>query len=485
MINQFLFLEILLTISILYVVISIWKSYSIKTLSTYFLANRSLGFFQLTFTLIATQLGSGLILGTAQQAYTLGIYGICYTLGISLGFIILGCGLAARMRSLNIATTAEIFQTHYQSTTLKLVASLLSMISLWGILLAQIIASKILFLSLGIDNFYALLAFWTFLIVYTMIGGLESIALIDTLQTSAILIIFSLLFLLSLSASLLAKIPVIKGFLSIFPLALPKAATKTGLLTLIKKAQSYYFVKKIPLAKILPTLTMPLLFSFIEQDIAQRFFSAKTKTTATLAALGAGILLILFACIPIYFGMFAKISGVAIPAGTNPLIMLLSSQASSLLFLCAMCAIMAAIASTANSLLSAITSNLVQDFGFLLPTTTHSLWIARLATCLIGSSAVIFSYWITSDIIWVLENSYRLSVICLLIPTMIAYFYKNLYKQAAWMSLICGIAGFYYVLTYSQNLLLQDVIPLSAAALGYLITHILMLFIQKIVYKTN
>src|SRR5690606_9994480 len=116
-----------------------------------------------TFTLIATQLGSGLILGTAQRAYEVGMLGVLYTIGMSIGFILLGCGFASRMRGLNITTTAQIFDLHYGSNTLKLIASALSIISLWGILVAQIIASKMLFISLGITDPYLLLSFWAFL----------------------------------------------------------------------------------------------------------------------------------------------------------------------------------------------------------------------------------------------------------------------------------------------------------------------------------
>ncbi len=458
MIDNNLFLTILFGLATIYVAIGIWMSRKIKTLNSYFLANRNLGVFKLTFTLVATQLGSGMILGTAQQAYDFGFVGILYTVGMSLGFIILGLGLASKMRSLNVSTTAEIFETRYNSPKLKLIASALSIISLWGILVAQIIASKILFASIGINDPYILGAFWTFLVFYTMIGGLDSIVIIDTLQVLMVLGVFGFIFIKS------------------FPMSFHQL-TNFKLLT---KAQNHYFSKKLFLYNFLPTMLMPMFFSLIEQDLAQRFFAAKTKATATISAFFAAIILTSFSGIPLFLGMLAKIKRVTIPFGGNPLLPILTTLTSNTIFILAICAIMAAITSTANSLLSAISSNIVQDFGPYLPMNNRKLFISRLVSFIVGCSAVVAAYVITNDIISVLENSYRLSVICLLIPTVIAYFSKKLYAQAAWISLFCGIGGFVYATMYIQPAVFKDLIPLGCALAGYSIVHLITLLYHKV-----
>ena len=51
------------------------------------------------------------------------------------------------------------------------------------------------------------------------------------------------------------------------------------------------------------------LAALAEQDLAQRFFAARTKKIATLSALLTGGFMILFALVPIYFGMQAKLLG--------------------------------------------------------------------------------------------------------------------------------------------------------------------------------
>ncbi|MBI2352885.1 hypothetical protein HYV11_01410 [Candidatus Dependentiae bacterium] len=463
MIDYTLLLIILFSLAFIYLTISIWILKKTKTLDSYFLANRNLGVFKLTFTLIGTQLGSGIILGTAQQAYNLGFLGIMYCLGIGLGFILLGLGgIASRMRSLNVATTAEIFDTRYNSPKFKLVASALSIISLWGILVAQIIASKILLHSIGIDNVYILSAFWAFIIFYTMLGGLESIVIIDTLQVFMILGIFGFI------------------FLKFFPLSWKQLSN----LKLLGKAQGYYFSKKLFFSDFLPTLLMPMLFSLIEQDLAQRFFAAKTRLTASIAAFLAALILIGFSCVPLFLGMYAKIKKATILMGGSPLLPIIQTIAGPTLFMLAIIAIMSAIASTANSLLSAVSSNIIQDFGQFFTITKHKLAMSRFVSFLVGASALLFAYFIDQNIIFVLENSYRLSVICLLIPTLIAYYHRNLYASTAWTSFFCSIAGFLYAIKYIHEPIWQDLFALSCALAGYIFMHASVLFYIKFFQKT-
>lgn len=445
-----LFLSILFCLAIIYFVVGFVSSRKVTTVEGYFLANRKIGILPLTFTLIATQLGSGLLLGTAERAYQIGLWGILYTLGISFGFIILGLGFAAKLRSLNIATTAEIFEVRYNSYKLKLFASFVSIVSLWGILVAQIIASHKLFITLGITHSGWLVGFWSFLIGYTMLGGLTSVVIIDTLQVIFILVIF----------------------IGLFFASLPKAGITMFTPALLSKMQGYYFSKKFSLITLLPTFFSPVLFSLIEQDLAQKFFAAKSKATATIAAFLASICMTSFVCIPLYFGIFAKIKGVSIPANGTPLIAILEKMSGNFVFTLAICALIAAITSTADSLLCAISSNIAQDFSNFLPA-KNKLTTAKIVTLLTGVAALITSFYVAQDIISVLESSYRFSVSCLFVPTILAYFTKRVKRCAAVVSICCGCLSFIGAQIFLPYSILQDVIPLTLSLLGYLIGAIL------------
>lgn len=457
MIDKNLLLSILFGLAALYLIIGIWASKKVKTLKSYFLADRNLGTFKLTLTLVATQLGSGMLLGTSQRAYQIGFWGILYTIGMSLGFIILGCGLAARMRSLNIATTAEIFETHYGSVRLKQFASILSIATLWGILVAQIVASKSIFLSLGLDDPYILTAFWSFLIFYTMIGGLGSVVIIDAIQVIFIISVFTYI--------------AIK--------AIPFSASKLSNYAALSKIQHDYFPQNINLQDLLPTLFMPTLFALIEQDLAQRFFAAKNQVTATISAFSASIILIVFSCIPLFFGIFAKVKHVTVPFGADPLLPVIAKSSGHLFFVLAICAVIAAITSTADSLLSAISSNIVQDFQNYLPMGKRKLFFSRSISFITGALALLASFFIQADIISVLVSSYRISVVCLFIPTVIAYFAKDLSAQTAWTSILLGIIGLIWTTLYIQTPILKDIIPLSCSLIGYIGSYFFILQHKK------
>jgi len=445
MINTHLFFTFLIGFALIYLAVGLWASRSVRTLQNYFLANRNLSVFQLTFALIASQLGSGMILGTAYRAYHIGIWGILYSVGMSIGFIILGCGLASRMRGLNIATTAEIFETHYNSTRLKMFASTLSVISLWGILVAQIVASQTLFAGLEINNSYIFIGCWLFVICYTMLGGLQSLVMIDILQVSFIITVF----------------------IAALWYALPSAPALSQLFDI----QHTAFNNHTTLSMLAPALLIPTLFSLIEQDLAQKFFAAKNKSTATISALLAGLFLIFFSCIPLFFGMLAKITAVHVPAQANPLVSVLLSLCPHILFLLVICAIIAAITSTANSLMCAISSNIVQDFKSCLNIKNQKLYVTKIISATIGISALTASYFMTGDIISILEESYRISVCCLLVPTLRAYFGQPTTAAPAWVACFMGLTGYIMMHFYFLPAILNDIIPLAASCLGYFVTQ--------------
>lgn len=454
MIHIDLFYYLLFGLACLYLAVGLWAASSVRTLKNYFLADQNLGIFKLTIALIASQLGSGIILGTAYRAYFIGFWGLLYTTGISLGFIILGCGLASRMRALNIATTAEIFQTHYGSNRLKMIASSISIISLWGIVVAQMVASKALFIGLKITDPYIFLSSWAFIIVYNMVGGLASIVLVDIVQVAFIVAVFSWAFKWTLSTTII------------------KYITPTKLAFI----QNRLFKTSLDVGSMFPVFFIPTLFALIEQDVAQKFFAAKTRATATIASLLAACGLILFSCIPIYFGVMAKIKHADISNGANPLISVLQELCPSWLFILTVCAVLAAIIATASSLLCAISSNIVQDFTVYLHFEHKKLWTTKIISLLVGVSALIACTFIDSDIISILETSYRLSVICLFVPTFIAYLSKPMHAAPAWISVSAGTISYLCLHLTTLPAATKDITALACSLLGFICAY---LFIWK------
>lgn len=444
--NITLFLSLFSMLGIAYFILGMLASKNIKTATDYFLAGRNLGFWPVTFTLIATQLGGAMLLGTSEEAFTFGYYGILYAVGIASGFILLGLGFASKLQSLNVSTTAELFETRYGSPALKKVASILSIITLCGILIGQIVAARGLLLGLGINSEIVLILFWIGVVAYTITGGLKAVVIADTFQVGIILLIFAGIF-----------IYVISGETSSF----------FSWTTMAKQQKMF---SEVNFSALLGVALMPALFSLIEQDLAQRFFAARTKRIAAVSALVASVFLIIFSLIPIYFGMKAQILGISF-AG-KPLIPVIGYLAGDFALALTACAIVAAITSTADSLLCAISSNIAQDFEPAFITEKNQLSFSKIVTLITGIVAIIASYLVPQNIIKIMIGSYALSVSCLLVPLLFSYFRKNLNKNAAIGSIVFGLFGIIIFKIYPIHFP-KEVVTLAMSFAGYMIGNVI------------
>ena len=440
--NSFLFIAILITFTMLYFILGVVASGKVQSTTDYFLAGRKLSFSAVTFTLIATQLGGGMLLGTSQEAYTIGLWGILYTLGISIGFLLLACGIAARLQSLDVETTAQLFQTRYNSLLLKKIASFLSILTLCGLFIGQIVASRTIVAGLGFSTDWAFSLFWLFIIISAAIGGLYAVAETDRYQVCYIMVVF----------------------ISIFAYAIWQ--TPTSLSSLVSTAG--LSMPSLDFSSMFGILVMPALFSLIEQDLAQRFFAARSGRVAVASALCASIFMLCFALIPIYFGIQARLLGIMVPADASPLIPTIKYLTNDIVVVFALCGIIAAVCSTADSLLCAISSNVAQDFNFTARGIVSSLQLSRTITLIVGVSALVISYFVPQNIISIIIGSYEISVCCLLIPLLVSYYYEKLNQNSAWGAVIGGLIGFAIGRIFPVYIP-KELLALLLSALGYLI----------------
>ncbi|MDP3889178.1 MAG: sodium:solute symporter family protein [bacterium] len=442
--NTWLFLTVLGVLSIFYCLMGLLASKKIKNVTDYFVAGRNLGLFPVIFTLVATQIGGGMLLGTSESAYTFGLFGILYTLGMALGFIILSLGIAAKLQSFNIITTAEIFYIRYKSPTLYKFASILSVLTMCGILFAQILGAKTLLAGIGIHNEFIFITFWILVIAYTMIGGLKAVVVADTFQVIFIILVFSGLFFYSLYS-------------------LPD--TFFGSIFSIQKS---FTTIQFNRSQFISILLMPALFSLIEQDLAQKFFAARTRAIATFAALISGLFLITFSLVPIFFGMQAKLLNLNIPAGCSPLMVVISLLTNDFFLILATCGIIAAITSTSDSLLCAISSNIAQTFDFNWTGLKNKVRLSQIITLVAGIITLGVSYFIPSNIITILIESYALSVNCLLVPLLFAYYRTDVKKAGAVGAIACGLIGFVFIPFWNTSLP-KELLPLTLSFIGFII----------------
>ncbi|HSX25857.1 MAG TPA: sodium:solute symporter family protein [Chlamydiales bacterium] len=379
------------------------SSRDMSTQSDYYLGGKGFSFFPLMMTFFATQVGGGIVLGASEEAFSWGWWVLFYPIGQVLGLIGLGAGIGKRLASYRVSTVAQIFEVFYDSPFLKRAASLLSILSLFMILIAQILASKKFMLSLGVDTLWIFYLFWGLLIAYTALGGIRAVVATDMIQAGVLIFfLFTAFF---------------YAFWTQPPIALPETDFSPS--------------------KISGWLFMPFLFSFIEQDMGQRCFAAQSNRILSKATLGAALLTFFIAFIPIYFGITGMQLGLDRTSGGSILMAAVSHTTTPALTALVGCAVLAAILSTADSLINAIGSNLSQDFF-----RTSSLKTTKLLSIAIGAGALFSSSYFT-NVLDLLIQSYEFTIAALIVPLLAALFQKrkgNL--RSALIAAIFGASGF-------------------------------------------
>lgn len=250
------------------------------------------------------------------------------------------------------------------------------------------------------------------MIVYTVIGGLKAVVNTDIVQMIFVIVTFIAVF-----------IAVQIGLKGIDP--------AQNLLS--ETAQSS---KSVPW---FAWLLMPLLFMFIEQDMGQRCFAARTPKTVTVAGIISAIALMVFSLFAIYLGILAKNMGLNIPESKGVLMTAVSSFSNPVVSTIFAGAFLMVILSTADSVLCSIASNLAFDFSFFKK--NNKVFMAQTITFFVGFSAMLCSY-LFKNIVPLFIQAYELSVSVLFISIVMAVLSKRPSIKAAICSMVLGTVSF-------------------------------------------
>lgn len=412
--NITFFVFLLFGLQLLYWFVGRRASILVKDKEDYFLAGKSVKLFPLMMTFLATQVGGGVVLGASEEAYQYGWPVILYPLGSALGLILLGSGVGRKLAGFKVSTVAQIFEVVYGSIMLKKVASFLSIVSLFMILVAQVIASHKFLVSLGFNNTLLFILFWSIVIIYTAQGGLRAVISTDMVQAA----VFSTIFLGCF------------GFVFYFEPTL----TSMQMPQLANFADVSF--------KLSGWLLMPLLFMVIEQDMGQRCFAGASPKIVSKASFLAGVCTMIVCIVPVFMGSWANAVQLQVPEGGSVLMEAIAKTTNPWITAMVGCAVLAAIISTATSLINAISSNISSDFQLTFLRAKDPMFLAKGITCLISIGAIFFAFYF-DNIVDLLIQSYELSVVCLFVPVVMALYkrFNNSY-QGAVMAILFGGMGF-------------------------------------------
>src|SRR4030088_1740762 len=264
--------------------IGLWAAMRVKNTADYAVAGRSLPLYIVTATVFATWFGSETVLGIPATFLREGMGGvIADPFGSSLCLILVGLFFARPLYRMRLLTIGDFYRKRY-GRPVEMLTTLCIVISYLGWVGAQI---KALGLVFSVVSEGAITPEWGMVIgastvlVYTMLGGMFSVAITDFIQM--IIIVLGMLYIGWEVSGLAGGVGTVVSHAA--------AAGKFNILPAPELKDVLWFFAA--------WITM-MLGSIPQQDVFQRVQSAKTENIAARSAIVGGVLYFFFAFIPIF-----------------------------------------------------------------------------------------------------------------------------------------------------------------------------------------
>ncbi len=414
--------------------LGLYAATRVHSTKDYVVAGRSLPLYIVTATVFATWFGSETILGTSASFLQDGLKGIVADpFGASMCLVLVGLFFARKLYRMNLLTIGDYYRQRY-GRTVELLTSLAIVASYLGWVAAQITALGLVFSLLthgSISAHDGMIIGASIVLVYTLFGGMWSVALTDFFQM--IIIVVGMLYIGWL----------VSGYAGGFSNVVSHAHT----------AGKFEFWPKLETRDVLAFVAawVTMMFGSIpQQDVFQRVMSARTENIAVTGAVLGGSLYFLFAFIPIFLAYAATlIDPIAANAllGTHPqhilpdLILNHTPVFAQVMFFGAL---LSAIMSTASGTLLApsvtFTENIIKPFiGHL--SDRHLLWTMRAVVVGFACIVTLFALGSNASIYKMVENAYKVTLVAAFVPLVFGLYWKRANNQGALFAIVLGVSS--------------------------------------------
>ena len=429
--------------------IGLYKAKKIKTQSDFAVAGRSLTPWILVGTMLATWMGTGSILGNAGKTYDTGMAALILPLGSIIGIILL-TKIAGKVRSFEKFTVPEILGDRYGSS-----ARLLSVIALviaymvivsyqynaGGAVLKTILtdANGNSLISVEMGTIIAAI----FIIAYTMLAGLVSVAYTDV--ANGIIILFS--------------------FIIAIPIFLAEAGGLSGMAAsfdAMGKPDHMNFWGVYSTMDIINFCLPPFLLIMGDANMYQRFFASKDAEGAKFAT---RILIFAVALAELMIIVSAWIVSSMIPdAEVGKYVLIYAAHKFLPTFLGAimMTTIVGIIISTADSYLLVPATTLMRDIylNYINPNADEKkiVFLSRVLVLILGIVAYIVSLGFAKSAGFFERALYAYTIYgAAITPSLVAaLFWKGATKQGAITSILTGTVT---TLLWKEAGFIRNIIP--------------------------
>ncbi len=456
---------------ILYLIVSIgiglYAATRVHNTRDYVVAGRHLPLYIVTATVFATWFGSETVLGISSTFVQEGLSGIIEDpFGASLCLIFVGMFFAAKLYRLNLLTIGDYYRQRYNRkvevlTSLAIVASYLGWVS------AQIVALGLVFSFVtqgAISQQEGMVIGATIVLIYTLFGGMWSVALTDAFQMTIIVL----------------------GMLYLAWMVSDMAGGASVVINHAAQADKFTFWPKLEtrdvLAFIGAAVTM-MLGSIPQQDVFQRVMSAKNEKAAVTGAVLGGSLYFVFAFIPVFLAYSAVVID---PAMVTSLIdndaqkilpTLIMNHAPLFAQVVFFGALLSAIMSTASGTLLApsvtFTENILKGIiGH--QSDRHFLWTMRAVVVCFTFAVTLFAMNSDASIYEMVGNAYKVTLVVAFIPLVCGLYWKRANSQGALFAIIAGLSSWLLLEIFNpEGLWPPQLAGLLLSALGMVVGSLL------------
>ena len=392
----------------------------------FYLAGRQLTPFILAAVLAATNVNLYSFVGQAGIAYKEGIPIIWQTWTGNMAMVIAGLFVIPIFRRLRIRTIPEFLEKRYSKGVRTFVAFLwILRLTFWlGVVLyTAVIAAQTIS---GYNSFTAwVLIFSVVVILYTILGGMWSVAFTDVIQ-----------FVLMLGGSLIL-LPLAMSAVGWWPGLTEKLPE--GALTLVRNSGTYDW------KFIIAIFLLGIEWACVDQGLLQRAFGAESTRSVAKALVMAGIITTPFALLWILPGLAARIlfPDLANADSAVPLLItrLIPNLVLGLVVVGLLSSQLSTISGNLNGVATIFASDIYENVINRKATDKDVLKIARIITLITGIGMILFAYWV--PILGGAVNAYLTIIAIMDMPLfVIAVVYGLLWKRINWQGAVGGyIAG--------------------------------------------
>jgi SSS family transporter len=419
------------------IAIGLWAARRVHNSKDFLIAGRSLPLYMNMATVFATWFGAETVLSVSATFAKDGLGGIVADpFGSSFCLFFVALFFARAFYRMDLLTIGDFYRKRY-SKPVEVITSLAITASYLGWTSAQLTALGLVISGLSggaISLTTGILIGAAIVLVYTIWGGMWSVALTDLFQTAVILIG-------------LTAVAFLVGGMAGGPSKVIAAAAEAGKFEFWPKGGTKEWLSFVAIWMTLAIGSIP------QQDVFQRVTSAKDERTAVRGSLLGGAAYFCFAFVPIfiayaalvidpgYGALFASEDAREIQRILPRLILDRTPLWAQVLFFGAL---LSAILSTASGALLAptalFTENVIRPFGPKLGD-KQFLLLLRVVLVVFTLAALLFALNSRSTMYEMVQNAYKVTLVSCIVPLAAGIYWKPANIPGATLSVVFGLVS--------------------------------------------